>query len=128
MCNNNQVGCGYDSADAAYIFEGLSNLRKKAIQRTDKSRWFGDDGGELFDYAFMFERSIAAARALEQLIDEREYDRLAVFAYEYLDADSSLIQMLFDQPDTDAKALVAAWCEDQKILVKQDAEASALSK
>lgn len=40
MCNNNQVSCGYDSADAAYIFEGLSNLRKKAIQRTDKSRWY----------------------------------------------------------------------------------------
>lgn len=117
---NKQVVRDYDSVDAAYIFEGLNTLRKSAIKGTDKPRWFGENGGELGDYAFMFERSIEAARAIERLIHPSEYDRLAIFAYECLDTDSPLIQMLFDQYEVSADILVSAWCEDQKIRTTQD--------
>lgn len=103
----------YCTSDAAYIFDALRTLRERA--RKDQQRFSFAGAGELEDFAFMFERAIDIARAIQATVAEHEYDRLAVFCYEQLDADGDLMRRVFDEPNRDAGELVRAWCDANDI-------------
>lgn len=104
----------YDSTDACYILHGLFHhyfTVHKGQQKMDAN------GGELENMALMWQTAIAAAEAIEKLIDPKWYHEEGglngVFAYEYLDVDSSLIATLYDGLDPEAAVLI--WLKQKGI-------------
>lgn len=111
-----RIADAYCHVDAAYVFDGLRRLREWA--RTGGQSFSYVGAGELEDFGFMFERAIDIARAIHATVEDTEYERLAVFVYEQLDAKDPLLLRIFEKPKGNALDIVRTWCAAQGIAMK----------